>query len=350
MQKRTCGDSGLELSVLGLGCWEFGGGEYWGHSNQDDVDAVVKKAVESGINYFDTAEVYNEGRSEISLGLALRPFRRETVVIGSKISPSNCYPGEITRHCDASLARLGSDYLDVYMLHWPVNQHSLRHFTNDVARISRPPVLAEALMEFSELKKAGKIRHFGVSNFGAERLAELAALGGIRPAVNELPYNLLSRAVEFAGIDACRKARTGIIGYMTLLQGVLGKAMANIDELAPQLRRTRHFDSHRNSMARHGENGAEKTLRKTLAELYRLAENLACPLPELAIRWVAANPAISCALVGVRSPERLAGNVRAVASPLSAEIVDELNRITEPLKQELGPSLDYYESLANNRT
>src|SRR5690606_33722560 len=131
MEKRKVQQSGLEISVLGAGCWAFGGGEYWGDQSQKDINEVVHASVDLGINYFDTAEVYNEGRSESSLGEAIRGIPRDRFLIGTKISPSNCYKNTLVEHCHASLQRLGTDYIDVYMLHWPIHPHSIRHFTED---------------------------------------------------------------------------------------------------------------------------------------------------------------------------------------------------------------------------
>ena len=109
MEIRNCGNSGLQLSALGLGCWSFGGGEYWGEQAQKDADEVVRRAFDLGITYFDTAEVYNEGRSESSLGQAIRGIPRDKIVIGTKISPSNTDPVTAPGHCEASLKRLGTD-------------------------------------------------------------------------------------------------------------------------------------------------------------------------------------------------------------------------------------------------
>ena len=108
MKLRTCGKSGLALPVLGMGCWAYGGGEYWGEQSQRDVDAVVRCAVEHGCNFFDTAEAYNHGASESSLGLALARagIRREEVLVCTKISPSNTAPEVLVEHCNASLKRL----------------------------------------------------------------------------------------------------------------------------------------------------------------------------------------------------------------------------------------------------
>lgn len=346
MKQRICGDSQIALSALGLGCWEFGGGDYWGPSDQSETDQIVKTALESGINYFDTAEVYNEGRSERALGLALRPFRRRDYAIGSKISPSHCHVGEITRHCEASLKRLQTDYLDIYMLHWPINPVSLRHFTGQNGETADLPEMAAVTDEFARLQKAGKIRSFGVSNFRSERLAGL----GLKPTVNELPYNLLCRAVEYGCLEECQKLNIGVISYMALLQGVLGKTLASLDELPEQLRRTRHFDSRKNPQARHGGNGFETTLNSTLVALHEAARQNHAMLPELAIRWAAANPQICCVLVGSRNPARLAANAKAAETPLSAELKELLDRLTDALKNEMGSGFDYYESIANDRT
>jgi aryl-alcohol dehydrogenase-like predicted oxidoreductase len=105
MEIRNCGTSGMKISILGVGCWSFGGGEYWGPQSQADADEVVRRAFELGINYFDTAEAYNEGRSETSLGQAIRGIPRDKIVIGTKISPSNTAPETLVRHCEASLVR-----------------------------------------------------------------------------------------------------------------------------------------------------------------------------------------------------------------------------------------------------
>jgi aryl-alcohol dehydrogenase-like predicted oxidoreductase len=135
MEQRECGRSGLTLLVLGLGCWAFGGGEYWGPVEQSDVDAVVRRAFDLGITYFDTAEVYNDGRSEASLGRAIGGLPREQVVIGTKVSPAHVQPDVLPGRCDASLRRLGTDDIDVYMVHWPVNVRSLMLYSATPSRV-----------------------------------------------------------------------------------------------------------------------------------------------------------------------------------------------------------------------
>ncbi|GHU07858.1 hypothetical protein FACS1894158_16620 [Betaproteobacteria bacterium] len=170
MEYKKLGASDLSLSVIGLGCWSFGGGDYWGEQSQNDVNEVVRSAVDSGINYFDTAEAYNEGRSESSLGLAIQGLDREKIVVGTKITPANCYPGLIEKHCEDSLKRLQTDYIDLYMIHWPIHPHSIKHFTNDPAVIANPPDIACTFETLLKLQESGKIRHIGISNFSRNRM------------------------------------------------------------------------------------------------------------------------------------------------------------------------------------
>ena len=117
--RRHCGTSDLVLPILGIGCWSFGGGDYWGAQSQREVDAVVRFAVVHGCNFFDTAESYNEGASEASLGAALRGIPRDQFIVGTKVSPGNTEPATLVKHCEASLRRLQLDYIDLYMVHWP---------------------------------------------------------------------------------------------------------------------------------------------------------------------------------------------------------------------------------------
>jgi len=346
---RRCGTSALTLSALGLGCWSFGGGAYWGDCDQADADAVVRRAVELGITYFDAAEAYNAGRSEESLGKALVGVPREQVVIGTKVSPSNCYARTLPVHCEASLRRLGLEYVDLYMIHWPIHPHSIRHFTSDGAIIRNPPTVAEAFTALAELKRQGKIRHVGVSNFAGNRLEEAVR---IFPdiVVNQLPYSLLTRAVELDIFPRCHRLGIGVIGYMTLLQGVLTDLYPTLADVPPYQARTRHFSHRRSELIRHGEIGAEEETAQALAGIRRIAREAGMTTAELAIKWALAGQGISCCLIGARKVAKLDANARAMAGPLAPDIIRALNAATQPLLDTLGDGFDYYESVANNRT
>jgi myo-inositol catabolism protein IolS len=346
MEVRECGRSGLKLSTLGLGCWAFGGGEYWGPQDQADVDAVVRRAFEQGVNYFDTAEVYNEGRSESSLGRALRGLPRDRVVIATKVSPAHVQPATLPRRCEASLRRLATDYIDLYMVHWPITLPSIRHFD---AEASVCPAVDDAFATLVRLRDEGKVRHIGVSNHSLARLDE--ALRHCPTIVaNELPYNLLSRAIEWEMLPGCAERGVGVIGYMALLQGVLTDRHPTLDDVRPWQRRTRHFDAAKASDARHGLPGEEEATGSALSELRALCHEHGHTLSELALMWTVANPGLACSLVGSRNVAQLEANLRAVARPLPADVMARLNAITQPLKERLGRSFDYYESAENDRT
>jgi aryl-alcohol dehydrogenase-like predicted oxidoreductase len=302
-----------------------------------------------GITYFDAAEAYNEGRSEESLGKALKGIPRDLVIVGTKVAPSHCYAGTLPDRCEASLRRLGVDCLDLYMIHWPIHPHSIRHFTNDEAIIRNPPRVEEAFAALIRLRQQGKIRHIGVSNFAENRLAEaLAVCPDI--IVNQLPYSLLTRAVERGILPYCRSRGIGAIGYMTLLQGLLTDLYPTLDDVPPYQARTRHFNAARSSLIRHGGPGAEEETRAAIEGIRRVAKEAGLTTAELAVKWALAGGGIACCLIGARNVSKLDANVQAAATPLSPALVQRLNAITQPLLDALGDSFDYYESNANNRT
>ena len=349
MEYRSCGNSDLKLSVLGLGCWAFGGGEYWGEQNQQDVNEVVREAVNYGINYFDSAEAYNNGQSEVSLGQAIKTLPRNKLVIGTKISPSNTYPDILVKHCEDSLKRLATDYIDIYMVHWPVHSTSIKHFTKDQSVIDNPPSIEEALETMKKLQQQGKIKYIGVSNFAKPRLDCLQQYCD-DIVVNELPYSLLTRAIEWEALPYCADNNIGIIGYMVLLQGLLADIYPTLDDVPQWQRRTRHFNADGCELTRHGEAGAEKETNQALAGIRKIMTQCKMTMPEIAIKWAVANKNIACSLVGARNAKELKANVKAAEEPLPQEIVDSLNKVTQPLLNKLGPSFDYYESEKNNRT
>jgi len=346
MQLRQCGKSDLKLPVLGMGCWAYGGGEYWGAQQQSDVDAVVHCAVAHGCNFFDTAEAYNQGASEASLGRALKGIRREQVLIGTKISPSNTAPKKLVEHCDASLRRLQTDYIDLYMVHWPITGHSIRHFTTEQLSVPRVP---DAFATLMRLQQAGKIRHLGVSNFGAAKLDEALATGA-EIVINELPYSLLTRAIELEILPHCRAKGIGVLGYMSLMQGVLADIFPSLAEVPVWQRRTRHFDSRRTPECRHGLPGAEAETEAALQSVRGIAKRHSLTMPEIALKWAFAGDGVTSSLCGSRNVRELESNIKAASEPLVPGLREELNRATQPLLDTLGPSFDYYESPANDRT
>jgi myo-inositol catabolism protein IolS len=344
---RPCGTSGLTLPVMGLGCWAFGGGQYWGPQSDRDVEAVVHRALDVGMTYFDTAEAYNGGASETALGQALTG-RRATALIGSKISPSNTRPAVLRAHCEASLQRLRTDWIDLYLVHWPINANSLRHFTGDPALIAGPPDVAEAFDTLAALRREGKIRFLGVSNFGPRQLAE--ALGtGVPLAANELPYNLLMRAAERELLPQCARAGVGVIGYMALMQGLLAAPFTSFDGVAPARTRTRHFAGSRPG-SRHGEPGLERETAAALQEISAIAADAGLAVNDLALAWAMTSAAVTCTIVGCRNLGQIDDNLRALAVRLDDGVRARLDAATRELAARLGPSVDYYQGAADSRS
>lgn len=333
MLKRKLGASNISVSVMGIGCWQFGGGNYWGPQSQQDVDRVVHQALDAGVNFFDTAEMYNDGDSETSLGIALRG-RRSEAVIGSKIAPSHMQPEAVRRHCEQSLKRLGTDYLDLYMVHWPME--------------AEQPQIREAFLTLQSLQQEGKIRSIGLSNHGVGQMRQVRDTGAAFIA-NELAYNLLSRAIEASLLPYCMREQIGVIAYMPLQQGLLTGKYASLDEVKPMLARSRHFHHSRGEGSRHGEDGAEEEINRALPELQLIAEEQGISLSELSLAWVIANPGIASTIVGCRNEQQLQANLQGARITLDPAVIERLNRITDPVLGKLGSSPDYYENRANSR-
>jgi aryl-alcohol dehydrogenase-like predicted oxidoreductase len=310
------------------------------------VEAVVRGAVEQGCGFFDTAEAYNEGASESFLGLALRGIAREKVIVATKISPSNVSPERLLIHCEASLRRLQTDYIDLYMVHWPITAHAIRHFTEE--NLATPSV-PEVFATLECLQQSGKIRYIGVSNFGAAKLAEALATG-VQIVVNELPYNLLCRAIELEILPFCREKGLGVLGYMSLLQGVLSDHYPTLADLPAWRQRTRHFDRRRTPHSRHGLPGAEAETAAALESIRAMARKHGMTTSELALKWAFAGNGITSSLSGARHLAQLQSDLKAAAEPLPEETIAELNRATAPLLERLGPSFDYYENPSYDRT
>ena len=321
MEMRPCGKSGIEISPMGIGCWSYGGGDYWGPQAQSDVTAVAHAALDAGINFFDTAEGYNEGRSEEALGIALKG-RRHEAVIGTKVGTPD--PSIIRERCEASLKRLQSDYIDIYMIHWPYDEFAIE----------------ESMAELVQLREDGLIRAIGVCNFGVAQLS--AALDtGTEVIANQVCYNLLSRGIEVELLPLCKKYDLGILGYMPLLQGLLTGKYKSADELPPVHSRFRHFSNDR-PMAKHGEQGAEEEVFATLEGIRKIAETEQIPISQLAIAWTLAKHGITCMLVGTRNTDELNMNLRVFEYSPPMSIIKELDRLTLPLLKKMGTNLDYF--------
>jgi aryl-alcohol dehydrogenase-like predicted oxidoreductase len=217
------------------------------------------------------------------------------------------------------------------MIHWPITDHST--------------VGAFATLE--DLRSEGKIRAIGVSNFGVEQLRE-ALDTGVRFEGNQLCYNLLSRGIEEEIMPLCAAHEIGIIGYMPLLQGFLADKFKTPDEIPEVRARTRHFDGSR-PLSRHGEVGAEPEMFAALDGIRNIAEQEGIPMSQLALRWCITHSEITSVLTGVRNLSQLEHNIQAFSHHLSAEVVEKLNELTDPVTDKIGTNPDYFEGRSNSR-
>jgi aryl-alcohol dehydrogenase-like predicted oxidoreductase len=330
MEKRKLGRSEIEVSPLSLGCWALAGGSGWGDQDERSAIATIHAALDQGINFFDTAEGYGAGRSEEIVGKALAD-RREKAVIASKISPNHTAPGELRGYLEAALQRLQTDYVDVYMIHWPIRTHSL----------------ADSLAVLQALKEEGKIRAIGVSNFARLDLTE-AVETGVQLDVNQLHYSLLSRAIEYDILPLCRQFEVGVTTYMPLLQGLLTGKYRTLDDVPPFRLRTRHFSGDR-PMSRHGDVGAEDEVVAALSAVRAISGVVGEPMANVALAWVMAQPGVVSVIAGARSPDQVARNVKATELSLTPETIALLNEATDPVKQALGSNADYWQTAENSR-
>jgi len=195
---------GETVPVLGLGTWYMGDTA----SEFEREVAAVRYAMERGIRLIDTAEMYGDGGAEEVVGEAIKGFnaaQREDLFIVSKVLPSNAYHNGVIEACERSLRRLGTDYIDMYLLHW---------------RGSAP--FQETLRAFDALRTSGKIRHFGVSNFDSSDLEEWCGCpGGDVLAANQILYNLSRRGVEWDLLPNCKELGVPVMAYSPLEQGRL---------------------------------------------------------------------------------------------------------------------------------
>ncbi|HPO17231.1 MAG TPA: aldo/keto reductase [Candidatus Hydrogenedentes bacterium] len=329
MRYRPLGKSGLMVSVVSFGSWQIGDPEYWGPDVEVDAEAAVHTAIDEGINLFDTAEMYGGGESERVLGKILGARRKE-VFIATKVSPDHCAPEMLRQSCEGSLSRLGTDYIDLYQVHWP----------------SRETPFEDTYAALEELRSAGKIREIGVSNFGPEDLQRWMSIGSA--VCDQVGYNIVFRAPEYEVMPACRKLGLGTLAYMPLMQGVLAGRWKTIEDIPPARRRTRHFSSKR-AGTRHGEKGCEDLLMKTVGHLVRISETLEIPMAALCLSWLLAQPGVTSAILGARNPRQIKLNLATANLDLGPAIMAHLNEISAPLKSRLGANADLWLGVDDRR-
>jgi len=293
VQYRKLGRTGLEISVIGLGTWAIGGGEWqfgWGDQNDADAVAAIRRSVELGINWIDTAAVYGLGRSEELVGAAIRGIAEaDRPLIATKCGRvwqdngqiGKCLSREsVINECEASLRRLQVDCIDLYQMHWPEPDEDIE----------------EGWETLAHLQQQGKVRHIGVSNHNAKQLARLQS---IAPVVSlQPPYSMIARDIEDEILPWCFEHHTGVLCYSPMGKGMLTGAFTA--ERAHSLSE----NDHRSRDPRFQSPQLEVNLT-FVDRLQEVAAELSWTVPELAIAWVLNHPAVTSAIVGARSARQI---------------------------------------------
>jgi diketogulonate reductase-like aldo/keto reductase len=207
IEYKELGKTGEKIPALGLGTWGIGGFSYPDYSNDELAIEIIRFAVEVGMNFIDTAEMYGAGHSEELVGEAIKGIR-DKVFIATKVLPTNFRYEDVIKACERSLRRLKTSYIDLYQLHWP-----------------NPSVpIKETMRAMERLANEGKIRYIGISNFSVEETIEaMNALSKYEIVSNQVEYSLLVRDIEKDLLEFCRKNKITIIAYSPLARGELLK-------------------------------------------------------------------------------------------------------------------------------
>jgi aryl-alcohol dehydrogenase-like predicted oxidoreductase len=315
---RNLGATGIKVSSLCLGTMMFG---QFGNRDHDDSVRVIHRAIDAGINFIDTADMYSRGESEEILGKALKG-RREHIVVATKFFfPFSDEPNQrggsrrwIVQEVENSLRRLGTDYIDLYQIH----------------RWDEDTDIEEILFTLTELVRQGKIRTFGSSMFPADRIVEAQwtaeKRGTLRFRCEQPWYSIFSRDIERFVLPACQRYGMGAIVWSPLDGGTLsGKYHA-----AEELKDSR---AGRNAARTGGFNPEAEPIRKkmeALARLEPLAKTEGVTLAELAVAWTLEHPAVTASIIGPRTMEHLEGVLKAGDLKLSTETLDAIDAIVPP--------------------
>ncbi len=328
MQKRQLGTSDLLITPIGLGAWAIGGGGWmFGWGPQDDAESIdaIRRAVDGGINWIDTAAGYGLGHSEEVVGRALRAiaavdrpylFTKGSLTWDEARTIHHNLRGEsLRRECEGSLTRLGVDRIDLYQIHWPKWPASPPG--------TDPGTIEEAWETLAALQQEGKVRHIGVSNYSVaqlERISPIAPVASVQP-----PYSMLRREIEADLLPWCASHHVGVIVYSPMQSGLLSGAMTR--------ERVAAFPP--DDWRRNNPRFQEPELSRNLMIVERIKEIGARhgrSAGEVAIAWTLRLPAVTGAIVGARRPEQIDGVIGAGTFRLSQEEVLEIDRLLAAAK------------------
>jgi aryl-alcohol dehydrogenase-like predicted oxidoreductase len=316
MEHRELGRTGVKVSPLCLGAMMFGA---WGESDHDESIRIIHRALDAGINFIDTADVYSRGESEEIVGKALSGGKRDNVVLATKVHGTmGDDPNEfgnsrrwIVKEVDNSLRRLGTDWIDLYQIHRP-------EMDTDID---------ETLGALSDLVHAGKVRYIGHSTFPPSAIVEAQWVaerrGRERFVCEQPPYSILIRDAEKDVLPTCRRYGMGVIPWSPLAGGWLS-GRYRVDDV-PESRRAQMLPS-RYDMSIPGN---QRKLEAADA-LARLAEEHGLTLIEMALAFVMRHPAVTAPIIGPRTMEHLESQLKAVDVELSDEILDKIDEIVPP--------------------
>ena len=313
MEFRQFGRTGLQVSVIGFGCWEIGGG--YGQIEEAEFARAVSRALDLGINCFDTAEGYGFGASERALARALGSRRKEAILvtkfgIGYRDKPNmrDASRARVTASIEKSLANLGTDCVDVYLIHWP----------------DRATPFEETMRAVEDVVRQGKARFVGISNFKAEEIDECMRVR--RVDVAQYGWNLFDRRMQREIFPYCRENAIGVMTYGSLAYGLLTGAFTEQTDFASDDWRARQgkMGSIKLFEALFGRERFPRNIQ-VVNELKAIAARHGRSLPQLALRWAIANPVVSTALVGCRSVAEVEDNVGALGATLGDDVLREID-------------------------
>jgi len=291
----------------------------WGNTDHDECVRVVRRAVDEGINFIDTADVYSSGESEVIVGKALAEIGREDIVLATKVhgrmgrdrnTQGNSRRWIITE-CENSLKRLGTDYIDLYQIHRPEPETDID----------------ETLGALTDLVRAGKIRYAGSSTFPAHQVVEAQWVaerrGRERFVTEQPPYSILTRAIEADLLPVCGKYGMGVLSWSPLaggwLSGRFGKGKDNTSRRAERI-------PARYDLSLPG-NQQKVDVVTALAEA---ADTAGLSLVDLAVGFVLAHPQVTCPIIGPRTMEQLESLLPAADVHLSTELLDRIDELVPP--------------------
>jgi aryl-alcohol dehydrogenase-like predicted oxidoreductase len=317
MEYRNLGRTGVRVSPLCLGAMMFGA---WGNTDHQDSIRIIHHALDAGINFIDTADVYSRGESEEIVGRALAGGRRDNVVLATKVHGSmgedpNQFGNSrrwIITEVENSLRRLGTDWIDLYQIHRPEADTDID----------------ETLGALSDLIHAGKIRYTGSSTFPASQIVEAQwtaqQRGRERFVCEQPPYSMLIRAIENDVLPTCRRYGMGVIPWSPLAGGWLSGRYRKSDEV-PRSRRAEMLPS-RYDMSL----PANQRKLEAADALAVLAEEAGLSLIQMALAFVIRHPAVTAAIIGPRTMEHLESQLPAADVELSDAVLDRIDEIVPP--------------------